>query len=254
MNQYRCRPEELPRNLYRVHYSESQTTRTDEGLKAADTTAFYSDSERERGLFKQAVEDHFTWGYRGRSPFVSLFSDRNHAEKWGCAEPWHGSNPHRKQWTLYTIDTSLLEEIYVFKVSRLVDALGVRIPGRAEQHERGSYICLHRVPARAILEESTRPANMKTGRNVRNWILTLKELSKGNRRMKRKPGTGLSHFRMRDGIGGIGLDPGPGEDNIGRDNGAGSGHTLKHGDQGSCPWIAENWILELSESPDMVSV
>ncbi|KAI3322850.1 hypothetical protein HD806DRAFT_536031 [Xylariaceae sp. AK1471] len=144
---------ELPRNLYRVHYSESQTTLTDEGLEAADTTTFYGDSEREKGLFRQAVEDHFTWGYRGRSPFVSLFSDRNHAENWGCAEPWRGSNSHREQWTLYTIDTSLLEEIYVFKVSGLVDALGVRIPEKAKQHEQRSYICLHRVPAHAILEE-----------------------------------------------------------------------------------------------------
>lgn len=153
MNQYRCRPEELPRSLYRVHYSGSQTTRTDEGLEAADTATFYGDSERERGLFKQAVEDHFTWGYRGHSPFISLFSDRNHAENWGCTEPWRGSNAHREQWTLYTIDTSLLEEIYVFKVSRLVNALGLRIPEKAEQHEQGSYICLHRVPAHAILEE-----------------------------------------------------------------------------------------------------
>ena len=47
----------------------------------------------------------------------------------------------------------MLEGIYVFKVSRLVDALGVRIPESAKQHERGSYICLHRVPAHAILEE-----------------------------------------------------------------------------------------------------
>jgi hypothetical protein len=29
----------------------------------------------------------------------------------------------------------------------------VRIPERAEQHERGSYIRLHKVPAHAILEE-----------------------------------------------------------------------------------------------------
>ncbi|KAI0415741.1 hypothetical protein F5X98DRAFT_388631 [Xylaria grammica] len=153
MDQYRCRPEELPRNLYRVQYPESQTTRTDEGLKATNTTTFYGNSDYELGLFKQAVENHFTWSYRGRSPFISFFSDREHAENWGCTEPWGGSDPHRDQWTLCTIDTCLLEEIYVFKVSRLVDALGVKIPERAGQHERGSYICLHKVPARAILEE-----------------------------------------------------------------------------------------------------
>jgi hypothetical protein len=142
MNEYRCQPEELPHHLYRVHYPESQTTRAEVGFKATDTTTVYGNHDL--CLFKQAVEDHFTWGYRGRSPFISLFSDRDHAEKWGCAEPWLGSNPHREQWSLFTIDTSLLKEVYVFKVSWLVDALGVKIPERAVQHERGSYICLHK--------------------------------------------------------------------------------------------------------------
>uniref|UniRef100_A0A093URP2 DUF7587 domain-containing protein n=2 Tax=Talaromyces marneffei PM1 TaxID=1077442 RepID=A0A093URP2_TALMA len=155
MSEYRCRPEELPHRLYRVHYPESETIRTDVGFKAADTTTVYGNSECDLRLLKQAVEDHFTWGYRGRSPFISLFSDRNHAENWGCAEPWLGSNPHREQWSLFTIDTSLLKEVCVFKVSRLVDVLGVKIPERAVQHERGSYICLHQVPANAILEEMT---------------------------------------------------------------------------------------------------
>ena len=48
MNQYRRRPEELPRNLYQVHYSESQTLRTGKRLEAADTTTSFGDSERER--------------------------------------------------------------------------------------------------------------------------------------------------------------------------------------------------------------
>ncbi|GAW17507.1 hypothetical protein ANO14919_069650 [Xylariales sp. No.14919] len=87
MDQYRRRPEELPRNLYRVDYLGSQTTRTDEELKAADTTTFYGNSEREQGLFREAVQNHFTWSYRGRSPFVSFFSDWDHAAKWGRKEP-----------------------------------------------------------------------------------------------------------------------------------------------------------------------
>ncbi|KAI0412770.1 hypothetical protein F5X98DRAFT_354043 [Xylaria grammica] len=145
MDQYRRRPEELLRNLYRVDYLGSQTTRTDEELKAADTTTFYGNSESEQVFFRQAVKDHFTWDYRGRSPFVSLFSDQSHAANWGRREPWRGSKPHTGQWSLYTIDTSLLNEIYVFKVSRLVDALRVRIPEGAEQHKQGGYICLHMV-------------------------------------------------------------------------------------------------------------
>lgn len=36
---------------------------------------------------------------------------------------------------LYTIDTSLLEGVYVFRVGRLLEALGARIPEAAAQHE-----------------------------------------------------------------------------------------------------------------------
>lgn len=85
--------------------------------------------------------------------FVSLFSDRIHAENWGCREPWRISNTQSGQWTLCTIDTSSLEEVYVFKVRRLIDALGVEIPKRAEQHQEGSYICLHKIPVHAMVEE-----------------------------------------------------------------------------------------------------
>ncbi|KAI0891489.1 hypothetical protein F4806DRAFT_304308 [Annulohypoxylon nitens] len=156
MNQYRCQLEELPYRLYRAQYQESQTLRIDVGLEAADTATFYNDSVRERELFKRAVENHFTWGYRGRSPFISLFSDRDHAKSWGNAQPWRGWNRRGKeQWTLCTIDTGLLDEIYVFKVSKIVDVLGVEIPEKAEQHKHGSYICLHRVPTRAIHLEET---------------------------------------------------------------------------------------------------
>ncbi|KAK5635865.1 hypothetical protein RRF57_011577 [Xylaria bambusicola] len=153
MDQYRCRPEELPRNLYRVQYPKSRTNQSDEGLTAADTTTIYGDSEHQRGLFRLAVENHFTWSYRGASPFISLFSDREHAVSWACSEPWRGSSPHSEDWTFCTISTSLLHEVYVFKVSSLVDELRVKIPEKAEQHKKGGYICLHRVPEHAIIEE-----------------------------------------------------------------------------------------------------
>ncbi|KAI0523901.1 hypothetical protein F5B22DRAFT_422226 [Xylaria bambusicola] len=151
MDQYRCPPEELPRYLYRVRYPESQTRHTAEGLTAADTTTVYGDNEHQRGLFRQAVEKHFTSSDRDSSLFISLFSDRDHAENWAYMELWHSR--WSENWTLCTIDTSLLNEVYVFKVSTLVDELRVEIPPQAEQHKKGAYICLHRVPQHAILKE-----------------------------------------------------------------------------------------------------
>lgn len=112
-----------------------------------------NNSERERDLFKQAVENHFTWSYWGFSMFISLFSDRSHAENWGRKEPWLMPNKQSGHWTLLTIDASFLEKACVFKVRRLIDALGVKIPEKAGQHQEGPYICLHKVPAHAIVEE-----------------------------------------------------------------------------------------------------
>jgi hypothetical protein len=153
MDQYCCRAWDLPSFLYRVQYPESQTSASlAGGLEAADTTTSFGPGELDE--FRQAVQNHFTWGYRGRSPFISLFSDRNHAENWGRSQPWRGSDSHIQDWSLHAIDTSLLGETMVFKLSRLVEDLGVTVPERARQHEHGSYICLHRIPAQAIGQET----------------------------------------------------------------------------------------------------
>lgn len=163
MEQYCCRLWDLPSFLYRVQYPESQTCRIERGLEAADTTTSFGPGGLDE--FRQAVQNHFTWRYRGRSPFISLFSDRSHAENWGRSEPWRGLNSRIRDWSLHTIDTSLLlGETMVFKLSRLVEDLGVTVPERARQHEHGSYICLHRIPAQAIVQETN-------GRDIRGCEL-----------------------------------------------------------------------------------
>jgi hypothetical protein len=78
MDQYCCRAWDLPPFLYRVQYPESQTCRIDGGLEAADTTTSFGPGQLDE--FRRTVQNHFTWGYRGRSPFISLFSDWSHAE------------------------------------------------------------------------------------------------------------------------------------------------------------------------------
>ncbi|KAM5357656.1 hypothetical protein ACJZ2D_016044 [Fusarium nematophilum] len=150
MDQFRCLPEDLPRELYRVHYPESQTTCSAEGFLASDTITVYNDIERD--LFKAAVENQFTWGYRSPLPFIAVFSDRDHTENWACKEPWHGPSHRRGQWTLNKIDTAELCNTHIFKLSQLITALGVRIPDRAAQHAKGAFLCLHKIPARAINE------------------------------------------------------------------------------------------------------
>ncbi|KAI0377670.1 hypothetical protein F5Y04DRAFT_284738 [Hypomontagnella monticulosa] len=155
MDQYRLKPKDLPSWLYRVQYPESQTGRDSEGLFAADmTTAFRGDDPLIRELFKQAVQNHFTWSYRDSSPFISFFSDRRHAINWGRKEPWDSQHTPRLEWALCTIDTctSQLRGVEIFKVEKLVDVLGVKIPEGARQHQGGAYICLHEIPACAIVQ------------------------------------------------------------------------------------------------------
>ena len=80
MDGYRCYVEALPRQLYRVDYPGSQTIFSyEEGFKAADTTTFYG---KDIKTFKEAGMNHLNWAYRGALPFISVFSDREHAENW----------------------------------------------------------------------------------------------------------------------------------------------------------------------------
>lgn len=163
MDRFRCLPEDLPLALYRVDYPESQTTRSAEGFLARDTITVYNDEQRD--LFKAAVEHQFTWGYRNPLPFIALFSDRDHAENWACKEPWRGSSHSRPQWTLNKIDTAKLCNAYIFKLSKLITALGVKLPDGAAQHAKGAFLCLHKIPERAIIE--TRDEHyVRTGQSV----------------------------------------------------------------------------------------
>ncbi|KAI1308019.1 hypothetical protein F5Y03DRAFT_350853 [Xylaria venustula] len=146
----RCQPSELPSHLYRIQYPASQTRYTDEGLRAADTTTTYSSRE----VFGDSVRRHFTWKDRRRSSFISLFSDESYAKNWGCKEPWLGAEATQEDdWRLFSIDTNLLKDTVVFKLSRLVDFLNLKLPEKAEKHIEGGYICLHKIPRSAIVQE-----------------------------------------------------------------------------------------------------
>ncbi|KAK0672647.1 hypothetical protein QBC41DRAFT_313085 [Cercophora samala] len=144
----------LPHELYRVQYPESQTSYTWQGLQAANTITVYKDSDEDRSQFKHDVKSHFTWHYRGNSPFISLFSDKTYAENWARSEPWRGRNPQAEQWAVLTIDTTTLlkEGINLFKLQTLVDKFDLQIPKAAQTHIRHAYICLHEIPTAAITE------------------------------------------------------------------------------------------------------
>lgn len=160
MNEYSC--QNLPSELYRVHYPGSQTAfSTKYGFTASDTiTAFGPDKLSE---FKLAIQKHFTWSCQDLQPFISLFSDRAHAENWGCKMPWGGHSNSEDGWALYTISTVDLDSKSFFRLSDLVGKFDLKIPERAEQHIKGAFVCLHHIPASAIAGKST-PREVEIGK------------------------------------------------------------------------------------------
>jgi len=114
-------------------------------------------------LFKRAIVKHFTWSCRDPLPFISLFSDREHAENWGRKEPWGVNESSEGSWALYTIDTAELINTNFFKLSDLVEKLSLEIPLGARQHIKSAFLYLHHVPAKAIVENKT-PAEVEKGK------------------------------------------------------------------------------------------
>ncbi|KIW14715.1 hypothetical protein PV08_07499 [Exophiala spinifera] len=161
MERYACL--NIPHELYRIDYPGSQTTFTSEkGFKATDTERTFGADDLHD--FKQALESQFKWSCRDPVPFISLFSDQEHAENWGRKEPWRGNRGPDGSWALYVINAIELKETTpIFKLSSLVQMLKLVIPDGAQQHIQGAYLCLHRVPQAAIINKRT-PGEIETGK------------------------------------------------------------------------------------------
>ena len=155
MDQLRCSSNSLPRYLYRVQYPGSQTQLAPDGsLEARDLQSFYA--EHETALFRQSVLNQMTWAWREPQPFITVFSDKKHAENWALKQPWRlldlELDLELDRWELITIESECLSDVYVFKLSDLMIRLNFSVPEGARQHVNGAYLCLHRMPASAILE------------------------------------------------------------------------------------------------------
>lgn len=103
MDEYICSTLDLPDELCRVHYAGSRTAFSSQrGFTASDTTKAFASGELNE--FRRAIEKHFTWSCRDPLPFISLFSDQQHAENWGLKEPWRGHKGSEGNWALHVIN------------------------------------------------------------------------------------------------------------------------------------------------------
>lgn len=164
MDSVRCSHKELPLYLYRI---QGKTTKTQynpsKGLEARDTTTLFGRTSGQ-DKFSEAVYNQFDWDLGGRTQFISFFSDENHAINWGFKlKKWGPRSDSNDDWSILTIDTSCLENTYVFKLSTVIDELGVQIPQKAgAAHKDDAYFCLYRVPPCAIV-------SMKKGSKLKRF-------------------------------------------------------------------------------------
>jgi len=143
MNSYQVDRRAFPLTLYRVDYPGAQATYSRQsGFQAAGNfTPCYA-----QGL-RNSVGYHLDWRSRMKSPFISAFSNREHAHNW--ARVWRENNGY-KHCLIMVISIKADHGVVVFRVADLVDRLGISTSLEPSQYE-SEYLCFRRIPPEAIL-------------------------------------------------------------------------------------------------------
>ncbi|KAJ5989705.1 hypothetical protein N7481_004915 [Penicillium waksmanii] len=159
MNTFCLFPADVPGSLYRVQYGDSMTTYDIyEGLEAVDTVTLYDDGGDEQEEddtlqeFGDAVEQHLSWDTDYESIFISLFSQRRHAENWMLDRHTRFGS---RNCTLLQIDTSALNGSFIFRAEEIVHELSLSIPEAAQASVAREYLIAHYIPPRAIIRSQT---------------------------------------------------------------------------------------------------
>jgi hypothetical protein len=135
---------DLPARFYRVTYPNSTPFSETTGFEARNQSLVNLEST---DRLRVAVESAFTWSSRSPSPFIAVFSERDHAKRWAI------SYDRRDQGdvAVVEIDTSKLTNIKVLRLSTVVQALKINLSDGAAQHKLGAYLCLKTIPPQAIM-------------------------------------------------------------------------------------------------------
>ena len=146
MEAWSVEPRYVPRRLYRVDYEDAMTEYIPgRGFEAA---IFVPESElsADPALFIRSIEDHLDWYSEVPSPFISLFSDRWHAENW--AQTW-SKNKEGQAYRVFEIDGTQLDPAFLFRPYIMKTRLGAEIDNpRVDFHE---LLYLNYIPEEAIM-------------------------------------------------------------------------------------------------------
>jgi hypothetical protein len=147
MDDFRLIASDIPARLYRVTYPNSTPFSKTTGFKAREQSPVNLASPDQ---LRTAVEFAFTWSSRVPSPFIAVFSEKDHAKRWAISCCQRGEI----NVAVVEIDAAKLTDIKVLKLSTLVRELDVRLSDGAAQHESGAYLCLKEIPPKAIISVS----------------------------------------------------------------------------------------------------
>jgi hypothetical protein len=135
---YRVPASEYPKILYRVDHAQA-CTRFHGVLGFLATRPNYELKDQED--FEIAVQRHLWWDHGFESPFISLFSDEDHAWNWG--HKWKKNNSFQ-DFKVVKIEIKATHDVVLFSVPLLLARLDITPKNHAyHNHE---YLCLHNIP------------------------------------------------------------------------------------------------------------
>ena len=133
-----------------MQYDECATQWGDDGLFSLDESSIYGNDNID--AFADSVVRQFTWSNRRPTPWISFFSDRDHAKNWTL----HLYNHDEKDFTLLTVDTSRCAAVLIFRLETLQQQLSLRTPDGALTHLPGCYVALLSSPSSVVISVETR--------------------------------------------------------------------------------------------------
>ncbi|WEW61790.1 hypothetical protein PRK78_007286 [Emydomyces testavorans] len=145
MNDCRVPKGHVPPRLYYVRHARSQAYDDfSGGFRARDYGRFYpySDTQAE---FSKSVENHLDWSSREPSPYLSVMSDRNHADNFALVMQSRTGYVAE----VYEINARRLNTSYIFNVPYLMEEL--RLSVRPDAMNASEYLVLHRIPGQAVV-------------------------------------------------------------------------------------------------------
>lgn len=143
INSYQLGREAFPLTIYRVDYPEARATYSHQrGFQSAGNFT----PQRVNGL-RNSVAYHLDWSCRKKSPYISAFGIKQHAENWAR------NYSERNGYGTCEIVEICIEEadnVIVFRVADLVRSLNIFTPLQPSQY-RSEYLCFRHIPSEAIV-------------------------------------------------------------------------------------------------------